>query len=122
MFGQSAGTRILGLPGNPVSAHVCAILFLVPLLRRLQGEPGLERLPLRAAQLGSDLKPNDLRMDFMRAEIIGESARGPIVRPLPVQDSSMLHILARADALLVRAPFAPAAHAGDACDIVLLDD
>jgi molybdopterin molybdotransferase len=79
-------------------------------------------LPLTPAELGVDLKANDLRMDFMRAEIIGRGARGPIVRPLPVQDSSMLRILARADALLVRPPHAPAARAGDACDIVLLDD
>jgi molybdopterin molybdotransferase len=122
MFGRSSSTRILGLPGNPVSAYVCALLFLVPLIRRLQGEPGLDRLPLRPAELGVDLKANDVRMDFMRAEIIGHGARGPIVRPLPVQDSSMLGILARADALLVRPPHAPAARAGDACDIVRLDD
>lgn len=122
MFGRSSGTRILGLPGNPVSAYVCALLFLVPLLRRLQGESGVDALPLRPAELGTDLKANDLRMDFMRAEIVGNGARGPIVRPLPVQDSSMLSILARADALLVRPPHAPAARAGDACDIVLLED
>jgi molybdopterin molybdotransferase len=123
MFGHSNATRILGLPGNPVSAHVCALLFLVPLLRRLQGETaGVDQLPLTPAELGVDLKANDLRMDFMRAEIIGRGTSGPIVRPLPVQDSSMLRILARADALLVRPPHAPAASAGDACDIVLLDD
>ncbi|QJP12839.1 molybdopterin molybdotransferase MoeA [Starkeya sp. ORNL1] len=123
MFGHANATRILGLPGNPVSAHVCALLFLVPLLRRLQGETaGVDRLPLTPAELGVDLKANDLRMDFMRAEIIGRGARGPIVRPLPVQDSSMLRLLARADALLVRPPHAPAGRAGDACDIVLLND
>lgn len=123
MYGRSSRTRILGLPGNPVSAHVCALLFLVPLLRRLGGETeGLDRLPLTAAELGVDVRANDLRMDFMRAEIIGHGPRGPIVRPLPVQDSAMLGILARADALLVRPPHAPAARAGEACDIVLLDD
>lgn len=122
MFGQSGSTRILGLPGNPVSAHVCALLFLVPLLHRLQGEAVPDGLRLRPAELAADLKANDLRMDFVRAEIVGQSARGPIVRPLPVQDSSMLHILARADALLVRAPFAPEARAGDACEIMPLED
>jgi molybdopterin molybdotransferase len=122
MYGQSAGTRILGLPGNPVSAYVCALLFLVPLLRQLQGESGVERLPLSSAELGVDVRANDLRMDFMRAEIVGAGPRGPIVKPLPVQDSSMLRILARADALLVRPAHAPAARAGDACDIVLLED
>ncbi|MCJ8143105.1 molybdopterin molybdotransferase MoeA [Ancylobacter sp. A5.8] len=125
MFGRSRrepATLVLGLPGNPVSAHVCALLFLKPLLRALQGEAVTPEVPVQAAELGIDLKANDHRMDFMRAEIIGHGAGGPIVRPLPVQDSSMLSVLARADALLVRAPNAPAAKAGEPCAIVPLDD
>ncbi|MFT0861775.1 gephyrin-like molybdotransferase Glp [Ancylobacter sp. G4_0304] len=125
MFGRSGGeptTLVLGLPGNPVSAHVCAVLFLLPLLRALQGEQVAPEVPLQPAELGVDLKANDHRMDFMRAEIVGRGPNGPIVRPLPVQDSSMLSVLARADALLVRAPNAPAAKAGEPCAIVPLDD
>jgi molybdopterin molybdotransferase len=125
MFGRSDGstpTLVLGLPGNPVSAHVCALVFLIPLLKALQGEKVSPDLPLQPAELAVDLKANDHRMDFMRAEIVGRGANGPIVQPLPVQDSSMLSVLARANALLVRPPNAPAARAGEPCAIVPLDD
>ncbi|WP_029355864.1 gephyrin-like molybdotransferase Glp [Bosea sp. 117] len=122
MFGQGAATRVLGLPGNPVSAYVCALLFLVPLLRRLQGEDVPAGLPLAPAELAADVKANDRRMDFMRAEIIGHGPAGPLVRPLPVQDSSMVSVLAKADALLVRAPNALAAVKGEPCQIIPLVD
>ncbi|MDQ0513268.1 molybdopterin molybdotransferase MoeA [Ancylobacter amanitiformis] len=126
MFGRLArdagGTRVLGLPGNPVSAHVCALVFLVPLIRALQGLAVPAGLPLQPAVLGADIRSNDLRMDFQRAEIIGWDNGLPIVRPLPVQDSSMLSVLARADLLLVRPPQAPAARAGEPCAIFPLED
>ncbi len=125
MFGRSsvgAGTRVLGLPGNPVSAHVCALLFLVPLLKAMQGLVVPTRPDLRPARLGADVKANEQRMDFQRAEIIGREGDLPVVRPLPVQDSSMLRNLAHADVLLVRPPHAPAASAGDPCEILPLED
>ncbi|MBS7539937.1 molybdopterin molybdotransferase MoeA [Ancylobacter lacus] len=122
MFGRFGASHVLGLPGNPVSAHVCALLFLRPLIRRLAGLPAAEALPLRPARLAADLKANDQRMDFLRAEIVGTAEGLPLVRPLPVQDSSMLSVLARADCLLVRPPFAPAAMAGEPCEILPLDD
>ena len=63
-----------------------------------------------------------MRMDFQRAETIGHEGGLPVVRPLPVQDSSMLSLLARADVLLVRQPHAPAAKAGEPCEILPLED
>ncbi len=126
MFGTYAhgagGTHVLGLPGNPVSAHVCAMLYLVPLLRALQGLDVPPRVPLKPARLAADLKANEARMDFLRAQIVGETDGVPLVRPLPVQDSSMLANLARADVLLVRQPHAPAAKAGEPCEILPLED
>ena len=123
MFGRApAGTTVLGLPGNPVSAHVCALLFLIPLLRRLQGENVGARVPLRPARSASALKANEQRMDFMRAEIVGERYGLPLVRPIPLQDSSMLSMLARADVLLVRQPHAPALAEGEPCKILPLED
>ncbi|MCK0197640.1 molybdopterin molybdotransferase MoeA [Ancylobacter sp. 6x-1] len=122
MFGRHGASRILGLPGNPVSAHVCALLFLVPLIRRLAGHAAAPCLPLAPGRLAAGVKANDQRMDFMRAEILGEKDGIALVRPLPVQDSSMLSVLARADCLLVRAPFASAGMEGDRCDIIRLED
>lgn len=122
MFGRSTRTQVLGLPGNPVSAHVCATLFLLPLLKKLQGLSVPATPELQPAILGSDVKANEQRMDFMRAEIVGRDGGLPVVRPLPVQDSSMLRNLARADVLLVRRPHAPPAKAGEPCEILPLED
>lgn len=126
MFGRTEGgtgpTHVLGLPGNPVSAHVCALVYLVPLIKTLQGLDIPARVPLRPAILGADVKANEMRMDFQRAETIGHEGGFPVVRPLPVQDSSMLSVLARSDVLLVRQPQAPAASTGDPCEILPLED
>ena len=124
MFGQltGTGTRVLGLPGNPVSAHVCALVYLVPLIKALQGLDVPAKVALRPAILGADVKANETRMDFQRAGIVGHEGGLPVVRPAPAQDSSMLAILARADVLLVRPPHAPAAKAGEPCEILPLED
>lgn len=119
MFGIREGQRVLGLPGNPVSAYVCAILFLLPLLRALQGESGpwLRSFPGRLAVA---VPENDRRMDFIRA-CTEQGADGiDVVTPLPIQDSGMLSALAQADCLLIREPFAPAEHAGAPCKIIPL--
>ncbi|WP_341990317.1 molybdopterin molybdotransferase MoeA [Azorhizobium sp. AG788] len=119
MFGVREGQRVLGLPGNPVSAYVCAILFLLPLLRALQGEHG-PWLRASPARLAVAVPENDRRMDFIRAcTEQGEDGIG-VVTPLPIQDSGMLTALAQADCLLIREPFAPAAEAGAPCKVIPL--
>jgi molybdopterin molybdotransferase len=114
MHGTLGGMHALGLPGNPVSAFVCAFLFLVPLLRRLAGRADAVPEP-ESAVLGSDLPVNDERADYVRATLSGGTAT-----PLPVQDSSLMQALATADCLVIRAPFDPARRAGDACRILRL--
>jgi molybdopterin molybdotransferase len=119
MHGVLSGMRVLGLPGNPVSAYVCGFLFMAPLLRRLLGRPEVEA-PRESAVLGGDLPANDERADYLRATL----ARGPqgqIATPFDVQDSSMLGLLAKADCLVIREAFAPAAPKGSPCTIVKLD-
>jgi molybdopterin molybdotransferase len=120
IFGRLGRTAVLGLPGNPVSALVCAILFLLPALDRLQGLAGdaPETVP---ARLGADLAPNDQRADHLRARIDGESAGMPVVMPFPRQDSSMLRVLNEAQALILRAPHAPALVKGSLVSIIRLD-
>jgi molybdopterin molybdotransferase len=110
MFGQIGSARVLGLPGNPVSALVCARLFLEPLVRVLGGESwrGHRLVP---ARLGAAVGANDRRQDYLRATVtVGPD--GPVATPLPLQDSGNLSGFARADALILRAPEAPAAAAG----------
>jgi len=118
MHGRLAAMHVLGLPGNPVSAYVCAILFLVPLIRRLAGRADCEPVP-ESAVLGCDLPGNDERADYLRASLAPGPA-GPICTPFPVQDSSMLVPLAKADCLLIREPLAPAVAAGSPCRILKL--
>ncbi len=118
IFGQVNGLPVLGLPGNPVSAYVCATLFLAGAIAVLGGlEP--QAPLLETARLGVAMKPNDAREDYVRAQLTQDKA-GWVVTPLPVQDSGMLRALASAGALIRRLPFAPAAEAGEAIEIVRL--
>ena len=110
--------RVLGLPGNPVSSLVCAILFLRPLMEGLLGRPVSD--PTEAAVLGVNIAANDGRQDYVRSKLVRRPGGLPAVMPLPVQDSSMLTVLAAADCLLVRAPNAASAKAEDACRIIRL--
>ena len=119
MHGQLGDMQILGLPGNPVSAIVCGVLFLVPLVRALSGDPQAGRDRSEAAVLGGDLKENDTREDYLRAEI-KDGPGLPVATPFSRQDSSMLRVLAQSHCLVIRAPHAPAAKAGDACRIIRL--
>jgi molybdopterin molybdotransferase len=119
MHGRLGAMHVLGLPGNPVSAYVCAVLFLVPLIRRLAGRSDVEPA-LEAALLGCDLPANDERTDYLRATLKPGPEGKSVATPAPVQDSSMLAPLAQADCLLVREPHAPPAKAGSRCAILKL--
>lgn len=120
MFGRIQDTPLLGLPGNPVSTVVCAALFLRPILERLQG---LERPPHRLlpAVLGVDLRENDRRQDYLRSRIERRDDGSLVATPFERQDSSMMAILSQSDGLVVRAPHAPPAPAGEAVRFLPLD-
>ena len=120
LFGQLGAMPVLGLPGNPVSALVCAILFLLPALSVLSGLPGAPP-PVTSAILGAGVKANDQRADYLRAAIELDSAGRIVVFPFAVQDSAMLRRLAAADALVLRAPHAPALEEGAEVGIIRLD-
>jgi molybdopterin molybdotransferase len=120
MHGRLGAMHVLGLPGNPVSAYVCAILFLLPLIRRLSGRSDAA-LTLDAALLGRELPANDEREDYLRATLAAGSDGLPLAIPAEIQDSSMLRPLALADCLIVRPPLAPAAKVGDKCSIIRLE-
>ncbi len=119
MHGRLGGMHVLGLPGNPVSAYVCALLFMLPLIRKLSGRSDLE-WPVESARLGCDLPENDGRADYMRAALRHAPDGSAIATPFPLQDSSMMAALAKADCLVIREPFAPAAKAGGPCAMLKL--
>ncbi len=118
MYGRLAAMQVLGAPGNPVSSYVCALLFLVPLIRHLSGRPDARLVP-EAAVLGREMPANDEREDYLRATL-QNGANGPIATPLPHQDSSLMAPLAGADCLLIRPAYAPQAAAGSPCVILKL--
>ncbi|PSC04442.1 molybdopterin molybdenumtransferase MoeA [Alsobacter soli] len=120
IFGRLESMAILGLPGNPVSSIVCGRLFLLPLLRALQGDPHAAEDPSEPAVLGAELRANDSRQDYLRARLERDAEGALRAVAFGRQDSSMLRLLAEADCLIVRPPHAPAARAGDPCRIVRL--
>ena len=112
LFGRFNQTPFMGLPGNPVSAMVCAVLFLGPALAVLQGLPGNppDTFP---ARLDATLKANDGREDYVRAVLRRSENSLPTVSPMPKQDSALVATLAKANALIIRRPHVPAAEPGE---------
>ncbi|MEW5727701.1 MAG: gephyrin-like molybdotransferase Glp [Pseudomonadota bacterium] len=120
MFGTLGAVPVLGLPGNPVSALVTAYVFLLPMLRAMQGLAPVQ--PPVPAVLGCDLKANGERQDYMRAGLERRPDGTLVATPFAKQDSAVLSGLAAAGCLAIRPPHAPAAKAGDRVDVVPLPD
>lgn len=111
------GRRLLGLPGNPASAFVCAELFLKPIIAACLGAPAEPRLV--TAKLETPLAVNGPREHWMRAKL-GYADGQLTVQPYRDQDSSLVTVFAVADALLKRSPGAPAADAGAVVEVLPL--
>jgi molybdopterin molybdotransferase len=121
MHGRLGAMRVIGVPGNPVSSYVCTLLFVVPLIRALSGHKVTHHARANAL-LGRDIGANDVREDYLRAGIEERADGTLIATPVDKQDSSLLGNLAVARALVIRAPFAPAAKAGSPCEILWLPE
>ena len=119
MHGRLGAMRVVGVPGNPVSAYVCTMLFVVPLIRALSGRSDVHPV-CEDALLGCDVAANDVREDYLRARLEKRDDGVLVATPVNHQDSSLLANLAAAQALVVRAPFAPAARTGSPCEILRL--
>lgn len=107
MSGRFGSAAMLGLPGNPVSALVCGLLFLAPMLRAMQGLPDPLPKP-HYAVLGADVAANGPRAHYMRARV-----EDGMITPFERQDSSLLSVLSQANALLIRPVADPPRNAGD---------
>ena len=111
IYGRVDGIPLLGLPGNPVSSAVCALIFLRPSILHMAG--GAPDETLLTARLATPLPANDQRQDYLRARLSHGGDDLPLITPFDRQDSSMISVLSRSDALLVRPPFDPARAIGD---------
>lgn len=118
MVGSLGPMHVLGLPGNPVSSMVCALLFMEPLLRRLAGLAPLRREATAATVL--TLPANDHRQDYVRARLKREANGKLVVEGFGRQDSSLMKQFSAAECLIVRPPHAPELPAGMPCPVLLL--
>jgi molybdopterin molybdotransferase len=119
MHGRLGSMRVIGVPGNPVSSYVCTLLFVVPLIRALSGRKAVHNVR-ESAVLGRDIAANDQREDYLRVRLEKRADGTLVATPVNHQDSSLLANLSASQALVIRAPFAPAAQAGTPCDILRL--
>lgn len=117
MAGKLNGKPMLGLPGNPVSATICGMLFMQPLIAAMQGLD--DSRPLLKARLAQDLPAEGNRQHYLRATLQAGNDL-PLIRPFPSQDSARLSLMARADVLLVRPANDPPRVAGDIVDFMPL--
>jgi molybdopterin molybdotransferase len=112
MAGLLSKSIMVGLPGNPVSSMVCGHVFILPLIRKMLGLPGVP-MRRRSAKLTRDMPQNGPREHYARARTDGGT-----VTPCAHQDSALLGVLASADALIVRPPNAPAIAIGDRVEVL----
>lgn len=116
MAGRMGGAAMLGLPGNPVSSIVCAHLFILPMIRAMLGLPADRLSPRpRRAVLAAPVEANGPRAHYMRAKLTHGPAL-PRITAFDRQDSSLLTVLAEADALLIRPVGDDARAEGDEVD------
>jgi molybdopterin molybdotransferase len=118
MSGAKGAQRVIGLPGNPVSAMICGLIFILPLTAALLGEDGPAATE-RPVPLAAPLDENGPRQHYMRARYVQRGDRLE-VEALPSQDSSLTAAFASADCLIVRPPFAPPAEAGEPVGVLPL--
>ena len=124
MHGRIGEMPLLGLPGNPVSAYVCGVLFLRPALSRLAGDVrgvGLLDRELEPAMLGRTIRANDRRAEFLRASLHRDERGTLVATPALDQASSLLRVLVASDALIFRPPHAPETAIGSPVPVLRLD-
>jgi molybdopterin molybdotransferase len=120
MFGRMGAQRVIGVPGNPVSALICTRIFVVPLLEKLLGLARPRSAEMRVT-LAAPVEQNGPRQHYMRATLAYDGDGRALATPVRSQDSSLLSPLAAAGCLLIRSPHAPAAGEGEQIPALLLD-
>jgi molybdopterin molybdotransferase len=119
-FARRDRQLVLGLPGNPASAFVCARLFLKPLLDCVLGGDPARSIQTHTVRLRGRLAANGARECYLRANVDADET-GQLCAHVPSnQDSSLISVFAASNALLVRAPNAPAVSDGDPVSILRL--
>ena len=121
MHGRLGDLKVLGLPGNPTSSTVCAILFLVPLLRALHGEPDPGADPAEPARLAEDMPANGARQDYVRCALRREADGVLVAAPAASQEFLDGQDDGAGGGRIVRPIGAPPARAGAPCRVIAFD-
>ena len=120
IFGRLGHTRVLGLPGNPVSSFLTARLFLVPMILRMLGISD-QKPRIKKARLVGRIAKNGPREHYLRASISTLPDGSKTVSPALSQDSSLLSNLVKANGLVIRKPHAPSAMDGELVSYMAID-
>ena len=110
-FGKLGKIPFLGLPGNPVSTGICSIVFLQSIIKKFLGQKiqnDIIYLPV-----GSELKENDHRQDYLRARYSKDKDNNIIVIPFNSQDSGQLSIFSKAECFIIRFPNQKSSKSGE---------
>jgi molybdopterin molybdotransferase len=121
VFGNIGATKVIGLPGNPVSTLVCALVFIRPALRAMLGQQDSDNGE-EIAIAGRDLAENDNREDYLRSTLSRDGEGRLVATPFGKQDSSMQFLMQQAQCLVVRPVQAPALAKGSPVRILRLDE
>lgn len=113
-FATGAGALLVGLPGNPASALVCARLFLAPMIEAMLSGSAAAALASVSAKLAAPSPANGPREHYLRGKLADDGAGARSATIYPDQDSSLLSVFARSNALIKRIANAPALAAGAA--------
>lgn len=99
-FGEIGDCRFLGLPGNPVAAFVCFLLYARPVLRTMGGAPWPEpvRYLIPAGFEIAKKKPG--RREFLRGALDRDADGNPAVRRFERDGSGLITSLREADGLI----------------------
>jgi molybdopterin molybdotransferase len=110
---------ILTLPGNPVAAYVSFEVFVRPVIARLQGKAQV--LPkYRRAIAENSFSAQPGRKHFIRG--VKVAGKSHLVSALDVQGTHLVASLARTDCLIVVPELVEEVRAGDAIDVIDLQD
>ncbi len=120
MVGKLGPQKVIGVPGNPVSAMICTQIFIQPLIKTLLGLNSVLPQHIKA-RLNGPLPAGGARQHYMRAALTHVEGQA-MVTSLEDQDSSLQALFAASDALIVRPVSDPPRAAGDMVDVVMLDE
>jgi molybdopterin molybdotransferase len=120
MFGTRGKTLVFGLPGNPISAFVTAVVLVRPALRLMTGHTD-PFWPFMGVPLAADLPPNGERRHFLRGRLSRNEVGFLEVTPVAETDSNHSSSLAEADALIVQPENDPGTPAGEIVEIIPLN-